>query len=386
MKKITALFLLICIMLSLLPAAAAGEEYPFAVYFLDVGQGDCALVEANGHYMLIDGGAKEYSSTVFSFLKGHTRQLDYMVATHDDADHVGGLSGAVQACDRIGTILCENGRDYLERAEKKGMPIPEVRMPKAGETFMLGKARAQVLMPEEGAEKGANTSIVLRITYGAHSFLFTGDSEEADEANMLSSGAELKSTVLKVAHHGSSTSSGIDFIKAVQPRFAVISVGGDNDYHHPTLKTLSVLRTSGVYLYRTDLQGTVTCRSNGEELLFSTERNANADTYAYVGGYKNTINRALSTPAPETPAAATKKPKASRTPSPTLSPDWRAEKGQEYRYKVNTNTGKYHTKECPKGMEISQKNLALCTCSSEMLEKAGFSPCSICHPYRTNDP
>lgn len=351
MKKLIAL----CLLCLLLPWAAAEEEYPFTVCFLDVGQGDCAVVIADGHAMLIDGGASSNSSKVYSFLKSNgIKTLDFVVASHPDSDHIGGIPGAFRYAT-VGKVFCtvsdSKEKAFLKFKKETDRLGLAITVPEQGDSFWLGGARVDVLMPVTGAERSDNCSIVLRISYGAHSFLFMGDCEETDENVLLASKQTVESTVLKVAHHGSSSSTGEAFIKAVRPQYAVISVAGNNDYFHPTSKTLGTLKRAGVILYRTDMQGTVVCRSNGTELCFSTDKNANANTYAFAGGYRNATRIIQSV-----------------TPAPA-----------EECYIINTSTKVFHRPGCANAAKIKEKNKKISNASRDLLLTM-YNPCGHCNP------
>ncbi|NLC73785.1 MAG: MBL fold metallo-hydrolase, partial [Clostridiales bacterium] len=154
-----------------------------------------------------------------------------------------------------------------------------ITVPSAGDSFGLGNAEVTVLGPISiSADDTNNSSIVLRIVYGKTSFLLTGDAEWDEEREIIDSGADIASTVLKVGHHGSSFSTSIYFLREVAPEYAVISVGEGNSYGHPTEQTLSRLRDADVKTYRTDMQGDIICTSDGKNVKFKTEKNADADT------------------------------------------------------------------------------------------------------------
>ena len=259
-----------------------GEDAPPAeggslqVHFIDVGQADAALVICDGHYMLIDGGNAEDSDLVYSYLERHgAKNLDYMVASHAHEDHIGGLSGALNYA-AVDTALCpvteysskvfQNMVSYLAKQGK------ELTVPEPGDQFSLGAAQVEILGPVQEYSDTNNTSIVLRIDYGETSFLFTGDMETGAEADLLDSGADVRATVLKVGHHGSDTSTSDEFLEAVAPEIALISVGTGNTYGHPVPSILEKLENRGIEIYRTDLAGSVVVTSDGKKLTVTTEK------------------------------------------------------------------------------------------------------------------
>ena len=236
---IKRLFVALVLMVSLTISVGSGEAYAagttdssFQIDFIDVGQGDAALVQCDGHYMLVDGGDSKQSSRIYSILKNRSvSYLDVMVATHPDADHIGGLSGALNyatvgvAYSPVTEHDTKTFQSFVKYLNKQGVSIT---VPKAGDTFKIGSATATVLGPRTLSSESNNNSIVLRIVYGNTSFLLTGDAETDEENSILNSGQTVKSTVLKVAHHGSKYSSGYRFIREVAPQYAVISAGSDN--------------------------------------------------------------------------------------------------------------------------------------------------------------
>ena len=267
---------------TVIPHAELPEDSTFEVHYLDVGQGDCSLVLCDGHAMLIDGGESSESSKVYAYLKQHgVSHLDYMVASHAHSDHIGGLSGALNYAT-VDTAFCPV-TDYdsktfdsmIKYLDKQGVGIT---VPSAGDEFMLGSAHVQILGPQKTYDDPNDASIVMMVTYGETSFLFTGDAERTAEADILDAGYDLSSTVLKVGHHGSDTSTSYPFLREIMPEYAVIQVGKDNSYGHPTEDTLSRLRDAEVKVYRNDLQGDIVCSSDGKTVSFTTTKNESVQT------------------------------------------------------------------------------------------------------------
>ncbi len=255
---------------------AAALEAPFGAVFLNVGQADACLVFCGGQTLLIDGGNTEDSRFLVACLKklGVSR-LDYVVCSHAHEDHVGGLAGPLNVWP-AGRILAPAAaadsqayRNFLKAAAKQDISIEH---PEAGDGFTLGDARVEILGPgEDFGEDLNNTSLVLRIVYGQTSFLFTGDVERAAELGLLEAGVDLEATVLKVAHHGSDSSTSYIFLRQVMPSYAIISVAEDNAYGHPHEEVLSRLADAGAAVLRTDRQGSVLALSDGKAVRFIVE-------------------------------------------------------------------------------------------------------------------
>ena len=194
------------------------------------------------------------------------------VHTHTKRDHIGSLDSVINTFD-IGkvympkvTTTTKTFEDVVDAIKNKGLKITTFI---AGTSFKLGEAICTIIAPNSGTYKDLNNySIVLKLTYKNNSFLFTGDAEGVSEQEMLSKGYDLKADVLKVGHHGSANSSTESFIKKVNPKYAVISVGKGNEYGHPAKSTLDRLSAFKIQIYRTDLSGTITATSDGTTIKF----------------------------------------------------------------------------------------------------------------------
>lgn len=366
--------------------AATGQTETLTVSWLDVGQGDAAVIQCGGQAMLIDGGKPEKSSYIYAWLQQHgLSYLDVIVATHVDADHIGGLSGALNYAS-VGTAYCpvttgttETFQSFVKYLAQQGK---EITVPTAGETFALGGAQVQILGPLHSAEDSNDNSIVLKVSFGATSFLFTGDAERAEEQDLLSAGVNLQSTVLKVGHHGSDTSTSYPFLRAVAPQYAVISVGAGNSYGHPTEAVLSRLRDAGVTTFRTDLQGEITAVSDGQTVNFSVAKNAAAETLANAGAGQN-AGQAGGAGSEAQNAGAGARPAAAVASANVGDGNEGGAAGAGTTagsYVLNTNTHKFHLPSCSSVETIKKKNRKDVNESREQIISEGYAPCKRCNP------
>ncbi|MDD4169265.1 MAG: ComEC/Rec2 family competence protein [Desulfotomaculaceae bacterium] len=243
------------------------------VHFIDVGQADCILVQMpNDQNMLIDAGNNDDGNTVVNYLrKSGVHKIDYFIGTHPHADHIGGMDTVIKNFNTGKVYMpkvsnnTKTFEDVLKAIQAKGLTIAPA---KAGvEIINSDGLSAVMLAPNATSYKDLNDySAVIKVSFDQVSFLFTGDAQEQSEFQMLvsSRGVTPKADVLKVGHHGSHSSTTPAFLRAVNPRYAVISVGAGNDYGHPHQEILQ--RLSGIKLYRTDLDGTIVFTTNGKDI------------------------------------------------------------------------------------------------------------------------
>lgn len=253
--------------------AEEAETSHLEVHFIDVGQGDATLLICDGHAMLIDAGENDQGTAVQLYLqKRGVEKLDYVIGTHPDSDHIGGLDVIVTKfdCETIMMPAYEKNtstyRDVISAAEYKSYKIV---VPEVGNVYSLGGATFTIIAPNDTYSDSNNCSIGLLLTHGENTFLFTGDAEEKAEEDILENGMDIDADVLHVGHHGSRTASTENFVGAVSPEYAVISCGEGNSYGHPHAAPLNTLRACGAKLYRTDEQGSIVAESDGESLTWN---------------------------------------------------------------------------------------------------------------------
>lgn len=250
------------------------------VHFIDVGQADAILIQQQDQYMLIDAGNNGDADLIVNYLeKQGVKKLQYVIGTHPHEDHVGSLDTVINTFD-IENIMMPKAtantktfEDVISAIKSKGLKITT---PKIGDQYTLNEGEWRILAPSGSEYKDINNySIVIKYTFGEHSFLFTGDAEEQSEEEILSNSIgdikSLQSDILKIGHHGSNSSTSEEFLNAVNPRYAVISAGKDNKYGHPHKEILDRLTKSNIEVIRTDEKGTVVFTSDGKDLSYETE-------------------------------------------------------------------------------------------------------------------
>lgn len=338
-------------------------EGTLEVTFLDVGEGNAILVNQDGAYMLIDGGDREYASFVVSYLKdAGVEELEYVIASHYDADHLNGIVGAlnVYPCETVlAADYTTDTRVYESFCEVVEEQDIELVYPAMGEQYTLGDAVFTIVCPDAYDYEEANdNSIGIRLEYGETSFLICGDAGMQVEKMMLQSTLPLKSDVYLASHHGSEYSSSYDFLRAVAPSAVVISVGADNSYGHPTKRVLDDIAAVGADVYRTDELGTIRVISDGATLTFDKVPTENLDVTEQNQG-------------------ATEQDVMEAGQGVT---DLNTVEQETGNYVMNRNTKKFHLPDCSSAKDISMENRADFTGSREELVAAGYEPCKRCNP------
>lgn len=293
MTKLKQLLLSSLIVLSLLIMGGCTDSIDSStdleLHFIDVGQGDSTFIKTPGGYtMLIDAGDNSHGSDVVNYIKDlGVKKIDILVGTHPDADHIGGIDNVIDSFE-VGEFYMpkkthdtKTYEDVLKAAKNKGLKIKSAVADKI--IAFDPSTKAVFLSPENQTYSDNNSySAVIKLTYGQNSFLLTGDTEKENEAKMMDKyGISLQSDLIKLAHHGSSTSNTSEFLDAVNPQLAVASCGYKNKYSHPHKEVLQYLEDNDIPIYRTDEQGNIIVYSDGQELSINQEE---AGSYQYRKG------------------------------------------------------------------------------------------------------
>ena len=341
------------------------------MHFIDVGQGDATLIGCDGEWMLIDAGDNTKGTAVQLYLKkAGVSRLKYIIGTHPDADHIGGMDVIITKFDCENILLPDkksDSKEYEELIDAINYRNYKISVPRVGEKFSLGSADFTVLGPISKAESNNNNSIVVKIKYKDTSFLLSGDAESEEEQEIVDSGADLKADVYHAGHHGSNTSSSSEWLKKISPEYVVISCGKGNTYGHPHREVLDEFKKLGAKVYRTDEQGSIVVSSDGVKLSWNVKP---SDTWK--SGYEN---------------AGTKdvvKNKADTLPQRNMAEDKTTEisqeNGLEMTYILNNNSLKFHYPDCKSVPKIKDKNKEEVKTTRDELIKRGYEPCKICNP------
>jgi competence protein ComEC len=352
-RRMRALFALLLAALVIFGAGALGSAEPensvlLTLSVIDVGQGDSILIStSDGHAMLVDGGPADASGKVLEAIrKAGVERLDVLVSTHPHADHIGGLSGVLDAVP-VGRVI-DSGKvhtsktyeGYLEKILERDIPFA---LGRTGSSFALGPATVKILWPTENLSDNLNDcSVVVRVIYGRFSAFLAGDIEAGSEQALVSRNLLSPAVVLKAAHHGSDTSTNSAFLAVLRPAIAIISAGAGNSYGHPAAGVLARLKASGAKVHRTDLDGTVSVKTDGESWQVDTRQDG------------------------ESKAAA-----AAPAPSPAG--------GTGQKYYGSRNSDVFHYPWCKHAASIKPANLRVFNSRQEAIDK-GYRPCKVCKP------
>lgn len=365
---LSAFMLISCWMIGGWPTeAAGGGAGKLEVHFIDIGQGDATLIKTDGHAMLIDAGNNSKGTAVQNYLKKQgVKKLDYVIGTHPDADHIGGLDVIIYKFD-CGKVLLpgykKETKTYADVEASLKAKGYKALNPSVGEEFQLGKAAFTVIAPAERKFDSANDySVAIRLEHGKNHFLLIGDAEEDSEQEMLKSGQKLDANVYKVSHHGSKTGTSEELLGAVNPTYAVISCGEDNAYGHPHAEVMNLLRKEGVKVFRTDEQGTIVAVSDGEKIIW----NMSPDESWKAGEPKGTDA--------DTESAGD----SAKGDSLEKNAGSAAKVKGSSEYILNTNTKKIHNPSCSSVDKMAGKNRKKTRESLKDLERKGYEPCKNC--------
>ncbi len=354
MKKILSLILCILLAISCLGCIepvnkkspilmdSAMPDAPFKMHFIDVGQGDCILIETDGHYALIDAGEAADTHKGVGYLGDlGVTSLDLIIATHPHTDHCGGLAQIIRSFSCGYFIFPETDVEtntwynVLDAADERGVPC---EVAKAGDVYALGEATVTILSPKENSVYSQlnNYSLVCMVEYKDASVLLMGDAEMVVERELLAEGYDLSADVIKLGHHGSSSSSSEKFMEAVNPSMAVITCGKNNDYGHPHSETLYTLRAFHIPHLSTAEDGNILLSSDGEKISFTTDSGSESV-------YKST------------------------------------EKVEDTSYVGNKNSHIFHRYFCDSVRQTKDRNKVYFTSRDEAIDQ-GYSPCKGCNP------
>lgn len=343
-----------------LPSSSAFSGQ-LTVHFIDVGQGDAIFIQTPEQNILIDGGTRAAGSSVVNYIKKQgIEKLDMVVSTHPHEDHIGGLISVLQAfpvaeiIDPAVAHTTKTFEEYLTLIDQKDIKFTEGR---AGMSRDLGGgAKMEILHPSSPSSSHLNdASVVVKLTFGQVSLMFTGDAEQDSEGQiLLRSQVQPTSAILKVGHHGSRTSTTQAFLDAVDPEVAVILCGKDNNYGHPHEETLQKLAAAGVDIYRTDLHGTIVVQTDGQTYDINVKQ-----------PYQYTPQKV-----PEEPAKAEQTVEQKPDSQPASST------GQ---YVGSIKSDKYHKPSCRHAKNIKPEN-EIWFGTIEEAKTKGYSPCGVCKP------
>lgn len=368
-------------------SSSAGQ---MQVHFIDVGQGDATLIACDGHYMLIDAGNNDKGTTVQSYLMSQgVEKLDYVIGTHPDADHIGGLDVVIYKFDCDTIIMPDVANDtrtyddVVQAMKSKGY---QTTYPVVGETYTLGGATFTIVAPNADYGNDMNDwSVGVLVQNGNNRFLFTGDAEEKAEEDILNNGIDISADVYAAAHHGSKTATSQAFLDKVSPTYVVISAGEGNKYGHPHAEVLNRLRAAGISVFRTDEQGTIVATSDGNDITWNCspseswkagEPTGSSDTSqnAASSGTETSNNNSSSSVADNSSADSTASSGSSDAGIAADTSGSTNSDSSSVMVHITDTGSKYHSAGCSY-LKKSDHEVTLSEAKS-----MGLTPCSRCNP------
>lgn len=330
------------------------------VHFINVGQGDATLITCGDNSMLIDAGDNSKGSTVQLYLqKQGISKLDYLIGTHPDSDHIGGLDVVITKFDCGTIIMPDYAKDtatYRDVIDAMSYKRYKNTLPVVGQEYELGDAKFTIIAPSKKYSDPNDNSVGIILKHGDKKFLFTGDAEEEAENDILSTGIDIGCDVYQVGHHGSNTSSSVQLLDAAHPEYAIISCGEGNSYGHPRAETLNNFRSRGIKIYRTDEQGTIIAKSDGTTVTFDESPSTSWIAGEPTGGQVEGTT--------ETTIAVTE--------APVQEPE-----RVSITYILNTSSMKFHRPSCG---SLPTKNRKDSNLSRDEIISQGYEPCKKCNP------
>lgn len=387
------------------------------VHFIDVGQGDSTLIKVGEHAMLIDAGDNSEGTAVQSYLNSqNVEKLDYVIGTHPDADHIGGLDVIIYKfnCKKVFMPdVTSDTKTYDDVVQALKSKNQKSQAPKLGKTYSLGDATFTIIAPvKEYGDETNNWSIGIVLQYGENRFLFTGDAAKQAEDDMIDAGEDISADVYKASHHGSKTGSSEEFLDKVNPTYAVISCSEGNKYGHPSAQTLNNFRSRGIKTFRTDNQGTIVAYSDGSNITWnaspdttwtpgepkgsssswsttskkSNMKNNTSKTTSKTDSKTTTKNTSKTTAVKKNTAKtttnknATDKVSLKTSSSKTAGSTEKSTSKTKVSYVINEDTGKFHLSTCRFVKQMNEENKVISSKSKDTLIKEGYEACKVCKP------
>ena len=319
------------------------------ITMLDVGQGLCVLFETTEGSILYDGGDREHSSFVVAYLKEHgIENIEYMVASHYDEDHIAGLIGVLNTISVKNIIIPQYKTDTnIYSSFMKAIKSAEsIEYANTGDRYNLGDTTIDILYGCNGSESSENeSSTVIKVSHGNFSSVLTGDAGYITENVLINNCNNLECTLYVVGHHGSAFSSSESFVNIMSPDYAFVSSGADNEYGHPAETTLDVLEKNNVTVYRTDIQGTIRLNYSNGKCEVLTEK----DDRSIISQKEDTVSI--------------------KVPNEV-----------DFTYILNTSSMKFHIPECSAVNKMAEHNKEYSLSERNILIEEGYSPCGMCNP------